>query len=256
MLAIGSERYTPYAQTKQPAELLTIANRILGTGQLSLAKYLFITADDTQQLSVHEVPAFFMYMLERINLQRDLHFYTQTSIDTLDYSGDGLNTGSKIVLAAYGPKLRELNHELPSLFSNLQGIKNVKMCMPGIVALQMNAFQNYNHAISEMDILNKQLENSIDELNSIPLIVVCDDADFLSEKFNNFIWTTFTRSNPAKDIYGIDASTNFKHWGCKGPLVIDARSKPHHAPVLEKDPQVEKNIDRFFKSGSILEKWG
>lgn len=256
LLAIGSERYTPYSQTKQPAELLTIANRILGTGQLSLAKYLFITADDTQQLSVHEVPAFFMYMLERINLQRDLHFYTQTSIDTLDYSGDGLNTGSKIVLTAYGPKLRELNHELPSLFSNLQGIKNVKMCMPGIVALQMNAFQNYNHTISEMDILNKQLENSIDELKSIPLIVVCDNADFLSEKFNNFIWTTFTRSNPAKDIYGIDASTNFKHWGCKGPLVIDARSKPHHAPVLEKDPQVEKNIDRFFKSGSVLEKWG
>ena len=88
LLAIGSERYTPFAQTKQPAELLTIANHILGTGQLSLAKFLFITADETNQLSTHNIQAYLEYVLERIDLTRDVHFYTNTTMDTLDYSGD------------------------------------------------------------------------------------------------------------------------------------------------------------------------
>lgn len=102
LLAIGSERYTPYLPTKQPAELLTIASHILGTGQLSLAKFLFITADDTQKLSTHRVKDFFTYLFERVDLSRDIHFHTNTTIDTLDYSGTGLNTGSKVVVAAYG----------------------------------------------------------------------------------------------------------------------------------------------------------
>ena len=85
LLAIGSERYTPYAPTKQPAEILTIANHILGTGQLSLAKFLFITADDANKVSTHNIEEYLQFVLQRINLQRDIHFYTNTTIDTLDY---------------------------------------------------------------------------------------------------------------------------------------------------------------------------
>lgn len=123
LLAIGSERYTPYNQTKQPAELLTIANHILGKGQLSLAKYLFITADETNTISTHNKEEFYQYMLERINLKRDLHFQTNTSIDTLDYSGTGLNSGSKLVVAAYGEKARSLESNVSSFLqqnSNIQ----------------------------------------------------------------------------------------------------------------------------------------
>lgn len=102
LFAIGSERYTPYQQLKQPAELLTIANRVLGTGQLSLAKYLFITAVENRPVSTHDIPDFLTYILERIDLRRDIHFQTNTTIDTLDYSGTGINTGSKVVFAAVG----------------------------------------------------------------------------------------------------------------------------------------------------------
>ena len=80
--------------TKQPAELLTIANHVLGTGQLSLAKFLFITADDQDAVSAHHIEPFFQYMLERIHLDREIHFDTHTTIDTLEYSGTGLNSGS------------------------------------------------------------------------------------------------------------------------------------------------------------------
>src|SRR6185312_8544738 len=108
LLAVGSERYTPYLKNKRPAELLTQANRILGTGQLSLAKYLFISADPKDQLNCHNIRDFFKYVFERVDLIRDLHFYTKTTIDTLDYSGSSINEGSKLVVAAYGEKIREL----------------------------------------------------------------------------------------------------------------------------------------------------
>ena len=136
LLAIGSERYTPYTPTKQPAELLTIANHILGTGQLSLAKYLFITADDTNQLSTKDESLFFQYLLERLHLERDVHFYTHTTIDTLDYSGTGLNSGSKVVFAAYGDPIRTLCLELPACLDNLSGVENIQMVMPGGAAIQ------------------------------------------------------------------------------------------------------------------------
>ena len=89
LLATGSERYTPYTLTKQPAEILTIANHILGTGQLSLAKFLFIAdRSDDESLSTTDVEKFFTHILERIDLSRDIHFQTKTTIDTLDYSGE------------------------------------------------------------------------------------------------------------------------------------------------------------------------
>ena len=122
LLAIGSERYTPFMPAKKPAEILTIANHILGTGQLSLAKFLFITADDENKVSTHNIEAYLAYILQRINLTRDLHFHTQTTIDTLDYSGEGLNSGSKVVLAAYGEKIRDLGTEIPDAIKQIPGL--------------------------------------------------------------------------------------------------------------------------------------
>ena len=105
LFAIGSERYTPYSDENRPQELLTIANSILGFGQMSLAKYLFIANHgDNPGLSVNKPERFLQHVLERVDWRRDLHFQTNTTIDTLDYSGDGLNSGSKVVIAARGQK--------------------------------------------------------------------------------------------------------------------------------------------------------
>lgn len=256
LLAIGSERYTPYMPTKQPAELLTIANHILGTGQLSLAKFLFITADDTQQLHTHDVQAFMHYLLERIDLTRDLHFYTNTTIDTLDYSGTGLNSGSKVVLAAYGEKIRELATEVPSILTQLQGFNAAALCMPGVVALQAPAFTTYADASTQIQALDAQLSNAGTALAGVPIIVLCDDAHFTAATLKNYLWVAYTRCNPSHDMHGIGAFTENKHWGCRGPLLIDARIKPHHAPALQKDPAVEKSIDRLFAKGGSLASLG
>jgi 4-hydroxy-3-polyprenylbenzoate decarboxylase len=252
LLAIGSERYTPYNPTKQPAELLTIANHILGTGQLSLAKFLFITADDTNQLSTHHEEIYFKYILERLHLDRDIHFYTNTTIDTLDYSGDGLNTGSKVVIAAYGEKIRELDKEIPAAIQTLKGLNGCKMVMPGVIAIQSTKYTNQADSIVELEFWNNQLKDKINELQGTPLIVWCDDASFVAEKLSNFLWVSFTRANPANDIHGIDAFYTNKHWGCNGPIVIDARVKPHHAPPVEVNPVTSKKVDKLFSKGGSL----
>jgi 4-hydroxy-3-polyprenylbenzoate decarboxylase len=84
------------------------------------------------------------------------------------------------------------------------------------------------------------------------LLVLCDDAAFTAETVNNFVWVTFTRSNPSHDVHGIGSFIDHKHWGCRGPLVIDARRKPHHAPPLERDPAVERRVDRLGARGASL----
>lgn len=253
LLAVGSERYTPYTPTKQPAELLTIANHVLGTGQLSLAKFLFIAADDTNQLRAHHVFDFMKYVLERINLQRDIHFYTNTTIDTLDYSGTGLNTGSKVVLAAYGAPIRTLATEVPAVLNDLTSFEQAKVVMPGVVAIKTKPFTNYETVKEEMKMLNYQLHESVDQLKGVAILVVCDDSAFVSANMRNYLWVTYTRCNPSHDMHGIKESFVNKHWGCEGPLVIDARIKPHHAPPVEKDPAVEKRIDRIFAKGGSLQ---
>jgi len=252
LLAIGSERYTPYMPAKQPAEILTIANHILGTGQLSLAKFLFITADDTNRLTTHKVQEFMEYLLQRIDLSRDVHFYTNTTIDTLDYSGTGLNTGSKVVFAAYGEPKRTLITEVADQLKELQHFENPRVCMPGVIALQTNPFSTYQNANDEMKMLHEQLKAYNDHLQQTPFIIICDDSSFVSATLHNYLWVTYTRCNPSHDIYGINSFVVNKHWGCNGPLVIDARIKPHHAPPVEKDAAVEKKIDRLFNKGGSL----
>lgn len=248
LLAIGSERYTPYYNERKPQEILTIANHILGSGQLSLAKYLFIIAgEDNPSLTTHHVQDYFQHVLERIDLTRDLHFYTRTTIDTLDYSGTGLNAGSKVVIAAAGAKLRELGTELPAL-QLPDGFRNPKVVMPGVIAIQATNYTNAQTASTSIS----QLTNSLHTLTNFPMVIVCDDSDFVSANLNNFLWATFTRSNPADDIYGVGSFTENKHWGCKEAMVIDARIKPHHAPPLIKDPEIEKRVDALGVKGKSL----
>ena len=250
LLAVGSERYTPYTPTKQPAELLTIANHILGTGQLSLAKFLFITGSDSEHIDAQDTLSFMTYLLERINLARDVHFYTNTTMDTLDYSGTGINSGSKVVFAAYGDKIRDLSNEVPTVINGLEGFGNAALAMPGVVCVTAPTYTNGVDAANQMNALDAQLSNT--PLEGIAIIVICDDANFTAQTLNNYLWVTYTRSNPSHDIYGIGSFTQNKHWGCTGPLVIDARIKPHHAPVLIKDEEVEKRVDRLFEKGGSL----
>jgi 4-hydroxy-3-polyprenylbenzoate decarboxylase len=252
LLAIGSERYVPYERERRPRELLTCANAILGQGQLSLAKYLLIAArEDDPELDVHDIPAFFRHVLERVDWRTDLHFQTCTTIDTLDYSGTGLNEGSKLVLAAAGNKRRQLAGALPNDLRLPEGFEEPCVCLPGVLAIQSPPFPKDGSEATVMDSLCESL-GTADWSRGFPLIVLVDDSAFVARSLNNWLWVTFTRSNPAADVYGVGAFTRQKHWGCIGPLVIDARLKPHHAPPLEEDPAVSRRVEALAAPGGPL----
>ena len=140
--------------------------------------------------------------------------------------------------------------ELPPEFDLLRLFVNYKMVMPGILAVEVP--KNIKHSDTPLIFEILEEHHADKQLDSLPLIVLCDDADFTAQNLNNFVWVTFTRSNPSHDIYGINSFTEHKHWGCKGPLIIDARIKPHHAPVLEKDPAIERLVDEMGEKGRAL----
>jgi 4-hydroxy-3-polyprenylbenzoate decarboxylase len=265
LLAIGSERYWPFSETQRPQELLTQANAILGQGQLSLAKFLLIAnhADDPK-LKLHHIGDFFRHMLERADWTRDLHFQTETTIDTLDYSGSALNAGSKVVIAAAGPARFDLASEVPGFLKLPDRFRNPRVVLPGILALEgppcdRSQLATNLQAESASTLWRPQYITRFcesydrdDLISRFRLIVIVDDTQFVCESPRNFLWVTFTRTNPATDIHGIESFTENKHWGCRGPLVIDARLKPHHAPPLIEDPEVSRRINTLAAAGGPL----
>ena len=249
LLAIGSERYVPYGE-RVPQEILTNANSILGFGQASLAKYLMIVAkEDDPELDLDDIERFLIHLLERVDFRRDLHFQTRTTIDTLDYSGTDLNAGSKLVIAAAGAKKRSLARKLPEL-SLPASVRDAALVLPGVLALEVAPFPGYDAIAREMTKLAAHL--AYQPLDELPLIVLVDDAAFTAANSRNFLWVTFTRSNPSHDVHGVESFTAHKHWGCKKSMIIDARLKPHHAPPLLEDPKVTKRVDELAAPGRSL----
>ncbi len=253
LLAIGSERYMPFRE-KRPEELLTMANHLLGKGQTTLAKYLFIAdKSDDEQLSTHHYVQFFTHMLRRVQFRRDFHFQTKTTIDTLDYSGSSWNAGSKLVVAASGEPIRQLSSQVPPELKTPKHFNNSKLIMPGVLAISGARWVSHEQSRTE---INELLEHLRPFGSGLPMVVLCDDATFTSQTINNFLWVTFTRSNPSHDIYGLDEGYEFKHWGCDPPFVIDARIKPHHAPAMEVDPEVDRKTDELVRKIPALSKLG
>ncbi len=259
LLALGSERYMPFHENPRPQEVLTQASAILGQGQMSLAKFLWIANRfDDESLHLHDIAGFFRHMLQRVDWKRDLHFQTQTTIDTLDYSGEGLNRGSKVIIAAVGRPVRELGKEIPSALQLPEGFHTPRICLPGVLAVAAPPFVAIAGAEYQADLVRftSQLSPStVSALQGFPLVILVDDSDFTARTLNNFLWVAFTRANPACDLHGVGAFTSQKHWGCTGPLVLDARIKPHHAPPLVEDPDVTKKVDALAARGGPLARW-
>ena len=249
LLAIGSERYVPYGELV-PREILTQANAILGFNQASLAKFLLITAhQDNPDLNIHDLRAFFGHVLERFDPTRDLHFQTRTTMDTLDYSGTGLNEGSKVVIAAAGPPVRSLGTERPSA-TLPAGFEGPVVVMPGVLAVGGPTWTEDSAQALADALVTDEVFRGLD--TRWPWIVLVDDPASVAGRLEDFLWIVFTRTNPSHDIFGVASSTEHKHWGCRGSMILDARIKPHHAPPLVEDPDVTRRVDELAAPGGPL----
>lgn len=252
LFAIGSERYTPY-RDEPPKELLTQANAILGFNQCSLAKYLFICDQPAhEKLDIHNERLFIRSLLERVDFSRDLHFYTKTTIDTLDYSSEELNYGSKLAIVVNGEAKRKLSDNIPKIIASDPQILDAQLVDPGILAITIDPFTDYDREPEKIEAWLKKYVAG--DFPGIALIVLADDSRWMARDYINFIWATFTRSNPSHDLYGVEEQIKFKHWQCAGPLIIDARKKPHHAPELIEDEKVTTAVDKIIMQEPQLKK--
>ena len=253
-LALASEAFRPYAtaEEREPMELLKTANALLGFNQASLTKYLLIAAkEDSTDLDVNDVPAFFAHVLERIHFDRDLHFQTSTTIDTLDYTGTSLNHGSKVVIAAAGTKCRELRDNpndlkslaLPPMY------KRASIVMKGVLFIECATSEPQDANSAEIKAALARWEFR----ENYPWITVIDEGACNSDNvLSDFLWLTFTRSDPAQDVYGLDESICDKHWKCKAPLIIDARIKPHHQKQLTVPAEITAKAKQILKDAGVL----
>lgn len=256
LLALGSERYTAWEARRRPRELLTQALHLLGITQTALAKYVLIAAqEDAPGLSCRRVTEFLAHLLERTDFSRDLHFLTQSTTDTLDYTGTALNEGSKLIWAAAGEPRRRLGRgadgmgALPDLPA---GFGAPQVAGPGILVLKG---PRHAQARGEPDPVMEELARRLamwDRRENFPLVVVADDPAFCAASTENLLWVTFTRSDPATDCYGANARIKARHWACEAPFIIDARLKPFHAPPLEEDPDVAARVDELAAPGGPL----
>ena len=248
LLALGSERYVPYLK-RCPMEVMTQAFAILGFNQCSLAKYLIIAArEDDESLNTRDIPRFLQHVLERIDMKRDLHLLPRTTIDTLDYSSPTLNFGSKLVITCAGEPVRSLAHEVPQ---SLAGICGQAMVMPGVAAITLDDGKAHSSSAA----LQATIASVRPELwGGVPWVVVSDDAGQLAGDFRRFLWETFTRSHPSDDLHGFQERWQRRHWQFEGPLFIDARSKPHHAPPLVADEASSERVDAYIDSHPQLRK--
>ena len=162
----------------------------------------------------------------------------------------GINEGSKVVIAAAGRPIRSLPTDCKEL-SLPEGFRNQQVAMPGVLVVEGPEYRADDSSARTVERFCESYRRD-DSICRFPLIVVVDRSDFAAANFENFLWTTFTRSNPATDIYGIEPTTADKHWGCAGSLVIDARGKPHHAPPLVEDPTVSRRVDELAARGGPL----
>lgn len=264
-LALASERFLPYAkpEDREPLELLKTASALLGFNQASLSKYLLIAAKEDEKekgfpIDVNDVPSFFGHVLERINFKRDLHFQTSTSIDTLDYTGSSLNHGSKLIMAAAGIKRRDLRCEKKDLESLAlpEGFCKdaIQIPMPGVLVIQTPTYSREgNNSAAE---LVKQFERSLKNWpyrENYPWISFVDYSEELNgSKLADFLWLTFTRSDPAQDLYGYHSEVIHKHWGCEAPIFVDARIKPHHQKALEVTAEKKQQAREILLAANVL----
>jgi len=219
---------------RYPREAFACGLRILGEGQLSLTKFLIITDGD---INITDFGQLWIHVLERIQWNTDLFVFANVSQDTLDYTGPSVNKGSKAMIMGLG---REKLRELPTHFSGElpQGCSKPCVFLPGTLVIEGTPYQ-------EDDSLAQRVAGD-NRLSEWPVILIVDNTAEATCSMQEFLWTFFTRFEPAADIYGASQDIKRFHVGLHPPVVFDCRMKPWYTDVLEVDEHTRRKVDEKF----------
>lgn len=211
-------------------EALSAGFRILGEGQLTLTKFLLLT-DQPQDL--RDFRSLFEHVLARAEWHRDLHVFSQTSFDTLDYASGKINHGSKAVLIGTGEPKRELAREFAGDLPT--GIRRAQPFCGGCLVVEGPSYaeeKNFAPRVAGSGVFDEW-----------QMVILHDDAAVAANP-DAFLWATWTRFDPASDIYAKDTAVRNNSIGYVSPIVIDARMKPWCPKEVEADPATVKLVDK------------
>ena len=217
-------------QERYGREALVSGFRILGEGQLSLTKFLLLT-DTLQDLS--NFSKLLEHVLERFRPETDLFVFSNVSMDTLDYTSGKVNEGSKAIMLGLGEPIRKLEREYEGTLPN--GVSRAEVFCGGCLVLQGPTY-------SEEESLGARVASD-PAFKNWPLIVLHDDAS-VARSSADFLWATWTRFEPASDIYAAQTSVQRHHLIYQGPIVIDARTKPGFPDELFVREDLARLVDK------------
>ena len=207
--------------------------RILGEGQLSLSKFLLLTDGN---LDLADFPCLWQHILERIQWDQDLYIFANVSQDTLDYTGPSVNSGSKAMMLGLGEKRRDLPQDFHGTLP--PACERARVFLPGTLVVQGAAY-------TQKPELAQELANW-PGLGDWPLCLLVDDSKAATLSLQEFLWTVFTRFEPAADIHGKSQEVRRFHVGLEPPVVFDCRMKPWYTEVLEVDPDTKARVDALM----------
>jgi 4-hydroxybenzoate decarboxylase subunit C len=224
-------------------EAMASAFRILGEGQLSLTKFLLVLDRD---VDLKDFRAALEHLLARTDPRADLFVFANIAMDTLDYTGPTVNEGSKGVWLGVGDPIRTLPRDFQSAELPRQ-INDVRVFCGGCLVVTAPPFA------SEPAVATRIASHPA--FGAWPLVIVSDDAKRATRSVMNFLWTTFTRFEPAADIYSRSREIVRNHIAHEAPIVIDARMKPWYPKEVScRDDISRKVTDRwreYFPAGKV-----
>jgi UbiD family decarboxylase len=224
-------------------EAMASAFRILGEGQLSLSKFLLVT---DQHVDVKDFRATLEHILARTRPETDLYVFSNLAMDTLDYTGPTVNEGSKGVWMGLGEPVRDLPRQFTSP-DVPQGVTDVRVFCGGCLVVGAPSYE------SERDVVSRIATSPA--FAQWPLVVVSDEPERAARSDMNFLWTTFTRFEPAADIHAADRRIIRNHIAYTAPVVIDARMKPWYPKELSCREDIASLVGRrwreYFPSAKI-----
>jgi UbiD family decarboxylase len=227
---------------RYPREAMASAFRILGEGQLSLTKFLLVT---DRYVDLRDFRATLEHVLARTNPETDLYVLSNLSMDTLDYTGPAVNEGSKGVWLGLGDAVRDLPRQAPGMLP--PGTHDPHVFCGGCLVLGAPAAADEPGAPARIA--------ADAALRDWPLVVLTDDAARAARSAMNFLWTTFTRFEPAADIHAASRRIVRNHIAYTGPIVIDARLKPGFPDELVCDDDTAALVGRrwkeYFPTGKV-----
>ncbi len=214
-------------------EALVSGFRILGEGQLSLTKFLILT--DTPQ-DLHDFPKLFEHVLARVRWETDLFVFSNVSMDTLDYTSGEVNEGSKAIMLGLGQPVRDLPREFRGELP--RDVVNAEVFCGGCLVIQGVPYEK------EPEQAGRLAREPI--FSEWPLIVLHDDVK-VARSASPFLWATWTRFEPAADIYAAQTRVQRHHLSYHGPIVIDARTKPGFPAELVVRDDVSAMVDKRWR---------